>query len=153
MFGGIFMEKYIINEKTLAIIPIDGRSKIVEDYITYMIDDSPFNILNNSCKYYGSSFEGRVSASDFLIGVKYKCPIIISETKKIIFFPTSSYRQKECIWLNYEAISKYYVNKNNNLIVELHNNLKIELNLSARIFNNQLLKSSRLDSILKSKKR
>ena len=38
--------------------------------------------MDESCRYYGSTFEGRQKGSSTLTGITYKVPIIIS--KKII---------------------------------------------------------------------
>lgn len=141
------MNKYIINESTLVLFSLGNRTQVYENYTNYIIDQSIMSIIDNSCKYYGSSFKGRCDATDYLIGIRYKCPIIISEKKCLIFFPTSSPRFDECVWINYKAIKKYYLNEQNELIIILNNDKKLILNISSNIMTNQILKSSRLESI------
>lgn len=141
------MNKYIINESTLVLFSLGNRTQVYEKYTNYIIDQSIMSIIDNSCKYYGSSFKGRCDATDYLIGIRYKCPIIISEKKCLIFFPTSSPRFDECVWINYKAIKKYYLNEQNELIIILNNDKKLILNISSNIMTNQILKSSRLESI------
>ena len=141
------MNKYIINESTLVLFSLGNRTQVYEKYTNYIIDQSIMSIIDNSCKYYGSSFKGRCDATDYLIGIRYKCPIIISEKKCLIFFPTSSPRYDECVWINYKAIKKYYLNEQNELIIILNNDKKLILNISSNIMTNQILKSSRLESI------
>jgi len=85
------VDKYYINENTLMIMPYNGiQSKVIESYISYVVNRRPYDIINDSCKSYGSSLQGRCEATDYMIGVKYKCPIVISEVKEIIMFPTTS---------------------------------------------------------------
>ena len=145
------MDKYLITNDTLVVMPYEGdKTKIVEKYVTYIINDLPLNIINKSCLYYGSSYKGRCDASEYMIGIKYKCPIIISEIKDILFFPTTSVKNPGCIWFNYKSVSKYYYN-NKQLFVEIINGEKIIVDISNYTFSNQILKTSRLDSILKSK--
>ena len=36
-----------------------------------------------------------------------KVPIIVEDSKLIIFFPTSSYRGNNCIWISYNNLLKY----------------------------------------------
>lgn len=147
------MEKYLINNNTLMIIPfLNGKSKVIEKYITYIINQSPLDIIDKSCKSYGSSYFGRCDSTYFMTGVKYKCPIIISEVNEIIMFPTSSAKKQECIWINYNAIKNYYSVSTNCVELLLINDAKYQLEISSRIISNQIFKSSRLDSILKSKK-
>lgn len=146
------MEKYYINSNTLIILSIGNKSKVIEKYVTYYIDKTPQQIIDESCKNYGSSLKGRIDASNYLLSVKYKCPIIISETKEIIMFPTKSIRNFDCIWINFKAIDKYHSVCQNRVLISLINGEKVEINTSSRIITNQILKSSRLESILKSKK-
>ena len=147
------MDKYLISENTLMILPYyKNKSKVIENYITYIVNKKPFEIINDSCKSYGSSFEGRCEATNYMIGVKYKCPIIISEVKEIIMFPTTSAKKESCIWINYNAIEKYYNKNAQFIIILLKNNFKLELNLTNRIISNQIFKSSRLESVIRSKK-
>lgn len=146
------MNNYIINESTIAVISNKNSTQILEKYQSLNIRDKAINIIDNSCKYYGSSFLGRCSATEYLIGIKYKCPIIISEVKEIIFFPTASYKNEECLWINYKSVKKYYTNNDQQLEIEFTNSKKIIINLSNRVFCNQIFKSSRLESILRSKK-
>lgn len=143
------MEKYIINKSTCAIIPNNDKSTVIEKYITYNINKTTYEIINESCLYYGSSLIGRISSSEYLLGIKYKTPIIISEKNNIVMFPTGSYKNVETMWFNYELITKYY-EYNNILIVEFSDK-KVEINISKYVFNNQMFKSSRLDSIIKNK--
>lgn len=147
------MQKYIISNKTLLIKPIgSNRSRIIEDYITYEINKSVLEIVDESCKFYGSSFLGRCKSTEYLVGIKYKCPIIISEVSKLIFFPTESWRNQDCIWINYDKIKKYYSLKSKAIRLEFLSGKIVDINITNYVFSNQLFKASRLDAIVKSKK-
>ena len=75
-------ENYEINENTLLIIPVsDEISKIYELNETFFISKSVKHIIDHSCKYFGSSYSGRYEGTKHLIGMNYKLPIIIEETK------------------------------------------------------------------------
>ena len=50
---------YEINEGTLAVLPSKEKSKVLEDKKEYVIDSTPYEIMDYSCKYFGSSYEGR----------------------------------------------------------------------------------------------
>ena len=146
------MNKYIINESTLVLFSLGNKTQVYEKYINYIINENIVDIVDNSCKYYGSSLRGRCDATEYLIGIKYKCPIIMSENKNIIFFPTTSYKNEDCVWINYKGIEKYYLNDKNSLIIELINGKILELNISNNVISNQILKSSRLESIFLNKR-
>lgn len=142
------LDFYLINENTLAIIPYKNKSKVIEKYITYVVNLLPTEIVNNSCLYYGSSYKGRSESSSYFLGTKYKNPIIISENNRVIMFPTTSPNNVDCLWINYKGISKYYSHNLSTTKIELINNKILTINLSNRIFGNQVLKSSRLDLII-----
>ena len=79
------MDEYEINDDTLAILPIDDeRSKIIEKDRTFIVNQPPIRIIDNSCQYFGSSYQGRFLGTKNLIGISHKAPIIIEESKEII---------------------------------------------------------------------
>ena len=144
------MDKYIININTLVLMDNgDNSTKIIEKYITFNINNNIYNIIDESCKFYGSSFKGRCKSTEYLLGIKLKVPIIISESKKIIFFPTMSIQNKNCVWFNLNSVDKYYTIDNLFLNISLINDLQIKIKCSNYTFNNQYLKAMRLKSILR----
>ena len=143
------MDKYIINENTLALLTVDNKVKIVEKYIDFYIEGSLNNIINDSCIYYGSTFLGRMHSAKSLLGISTKLPIIISEKKELIFFPTNSYKNTNCVWINYIEVDKYYSINSKELIITFLNKKKLVIQVSNNIFTKQLFKASRLDTIFK----
>ena len=81
----------------------------------------------------------------------YKVPIIVEESKNIIFFPTSSFRSKFNSWISLKHFNKCY-KSGVDTIVEFDNQVKIKIDMSVGSFNNQVLRSSRLDSQLRNRK-
>ena len=91
--------EYEINKGTLAVISMeDGKTKILEDSQDYIIPCSSYDILDHSCKYFGSSYEGRRAGAKAIIGANYKLPIVIQDNLNIVFFPTMSPTDKRCIY-------------------------------------------------------
>lgn len=143
---------YEINNHTIAIIPIkQNESKIIEEENTFMVKKSTSEIINDSCKYFGSSFLGRREGTKALMGVSYKAPIIIEETKSIIFFPTSSPRFDNCAWISLNHIHDY-LRKDGNSLVHFKNGEALELDISYGSLENQVLRATRLESILRHRK-
>ena len=96
---------YEITYDTQAILPINNdKSKIIEEKDEYYINSKPLYILEHSCEYFGSSYEGRKEGTKKLLGITHKAPVIVEETRKIIFFPTISPDSDECIWINLEKL-------------------------------------------------
>jgi len=148
------MKDYEISKETLAIIPYgENKSKVFEKDCNFIINDTPNRIMDDSCRYYGSSFSGRQKGTTNLTGISYKAPIIINEEGNIIFFPTSSPRLKKCCWVSLNNIDSYYYDFEKNICVIIFDNKqKIEFDMSYCILNNQILKSHRLESIINKRK-
>ena len=146
------IEKYEINSSTLAIIPIETKvSKIIEEENDYIINKSTTEVIDDSCKFFGSSYVGRFEGTKSLIGVSYKSPIIIEETKEIIFFPTSSPRFDNCFWISLNHIEIYQKKENCSIII-FKNGQTLELDISYGSLDNQILRATRLESILRKRK-
>ena len=96
------------------------------------------SILNKSCIFYGSSLNGRLKGSKDLLKCRYKLPIIISESNRLIFFPVNKY-----FWINFNMIESFE-KKENHTIITFKNGYKRSIFVSYRVVNNQMLKCSRL---------
>ncbi len=146
------MQNYEINADTLAIIPLnDYKSKIIERYKEIEIDQTPMKIIDNSCKYFGSSYKGRFYGTRNLIGVSHKAPIIVEESREIIFFPTSSPRLYECAWISLKNINDYKRSINSSIII-FNSGYNLELDMSYGSLDNQILRAARLESVLRKRK-
>ena len=74
--------KYEVNNGTLAVLPNDEDSSLVyEDDNRYIIQEKAYKIMDDSCKYFGSTYEGRRLGSKHILGASYKLPIVIEESK------------------------------------------------------------------------
>lgn len=146
------MEKYKINNKTLAIMPINKkRSKVYEKSNIIIVEQSAKKIISENCSYYGSSYEGRKKGTSDLIGVTHKAPIVIQEDRNIIFFPTSSPRLNDCGWIALNNISSYSPHEGES-VIKFNNNMLLQVNVSNKIIDNQVLRSTRLEAVLRKRK-
>lgn len=145
------MDKYEINDKTIALYSLTNKTRVYEEDRSFVVDALASEIMEDSCTYFGSSLEGRKKGTHNLIGVSYKAPIIVEESNDMIFFPTTSPKVKSCSWLRFNKIKRYYY-KNNHLVVEFKNGDKILLNISYDMINNQVLRATRLESVLRERK-
>jgi len=147
------MNTYEINEDTLALIPTDETNvKVYEMDNIFDYSGNCNEIMDNSCKYYGSTYEGRREGSKYILGASYKLPIIIEESKFLIFFPTESPLLDSCIWLSLNNIEKIEKNKLDTTIYFV-NNKKINIPISYKIIENQILRATRLESLLRKRQK
>lgn len=147
------MNTYEINEDTLALVPISEENvKVYEKDTTLDCNGSCAEIMDNSCRYYGSTYEGRREGSKHILGVSYKLPIIIEESKFLIFFPTESPLLDSCIWLSLNNIEKIE-KKSLRTIIHFINKKKIIVNSSYRVIENQMMRATRLESLLRKRQK
>ncbi len=146
------MKEYEINEETLAIIPVDKeKSLIYEKNDEFYIYNDAYRIIDNSCSYFGSSLLGRQIGSKKILGSGYKIPIIVEDSKEIIFFPTTSPNSIDCSWISLNNIKKLLKEENKTAII-FDNDQKIIIDVPYLSVQNQILRSSRLSTILKKRK-
>ena len=144
-------ESYEINNSTLALIALDNKTKVIEEEREFFIDKTPSNILEESCEYFGSSYLGRKIGTKNLIGITHKSPIIIEESREIIFFPTSSPRLNNCSWISLNNIKNFIKNNEKTKII-FDNQKEIIVDVSFGIMENQILRAS-LESTLRKRKK
>ena len=143
---------YEISSKTCALSFKDEQNcLLLEGDQEYNINMSLQDFINYNCEYYGSSFEGRIKGSQNSLGMKYKLPIIIEESREMIFFPTKSYNNEKCTWLSLNNILKYE-GTNKTTTVIFNSGVKKEYEISIESFENQILRATKLLLILKSRK-
>ena len=146
------MDSYEINKDTCAVISVnDDITKILETNDEYLVNKSSYEVMEDSCAYYGSSCEGRNKGSKMILGSNYKVPIIIEETNEIIFFPTESAKNTNCIWLSLNNI-KGYERSNGFTKVIFNSGKEIIIKMSISSFETQLLRANRLGSIIRKRK-
>lgn len=145
---------YEINSETLAIMPINGeQAYVMEPEEEYYVNCQPFDIIEHSCEYFGSTYQGRSLGTYHLIGLVHKNPIIIEESCSIVFFPTISPKRPECIWLSYDKICNYTKGEEpRTTLVEFTNGQKIVVPISINSFSNQYLRAGRLKNVISSRK-
>jgi len=143
---------YEINTATLAIIPLDeNTSKVYEEEEEYIINKSSNAIIKDNCEFYGSSYESRCIGTKALTGIKTKYPIIIEESRNIIFFPTTSTRTHQSSWIALNKIKNYSQKKNKSKI-EFKNDSKVEFDISYYSLDNQVCRATMLKSKLYDRK-
>jgi len=145
--------KYEFSKGTLAVVPNEiGSSLVYEDEERYIIDEKPYKIMDDSCKYFGSTYEGRKNGSRDLLGAEYKVPIVIEDSNNLIVFPTTSPSSEDCAWISLKRVKKTVKVDGNNTKIIFDNNVELIIPSSYRSIENQLSRASRLDLVLRNHK-
>lgn len=146
------MNSYEINKNTNAIVSInEDITKIIEAEEEYFVNKSCYEVMEESCQYYGSSCDGRIKGTKNILGSTYKVPIIIEETNDIIFFPTEAIYKPNCIWFALNHI-KSYENAAGYTKVIFDSGKELIVKMSITSFENQVLRANRLSSVLKQRR-
>ena len=143
------MENYEINDDTYAVIGTsEGKTKIIEKDREYSINNEAYHIMDDNCKYYGSSYKGRLEASKEILECSYKLPVIIEETSNLIFFPIISSLLEDCTWLNLDTIVRVEKCGTQAKVVFINGNY-ILLDSSKLSLDNQIYRATKLSAIMK----
>ena len=146
------MKEYEINEETMAIIPLGYYQTLVKEVNNeYVVDKRAYEIMEDSCEYYGSTYKGRLAAAKKILNSSYKIPIIIEESENIIFFPTKSSLLEDCCWINYNFIKKYD-KIGNKVMITFQNNEEIEIDMSKLSLDNQISRATMLELVSRKRK-
>ena len=142
------MDSYEINQDTCAVMSINDKvAKVLEKDDEYFINKSSYEVMEDSCEYYGSSCDGRIKGTKKILGSTYKVPIIVEESKDIIFFPTESSNSSNCAWLSLNNIEKY--EKCNGFTkVTFTSGKQVFVKMSLASFEMQLLRATRLQQLM-----
>ena len=144
---------YEISRGTLAIVPNEKDSSLVyEDDSRYIVKENPFQIMENSCKYFGSTYEGRRNGAKEILGAEYKVPIVVEDSNNLIIFPTTSPLSNDCAWISLKRVKNIEKIDQNNTKIIFDNEKEIIVNCSFRTIENQLSRAARLDIILRNHK-
>ena len=145
--------KYEVSKGTLAIVPNNEESSLVyEDEERYIIKEKPFKIMEDSCKYFGSSYNGRKESAKSILGAEYKVPIVLEESSNLVVFPTTSPRAEDCAWISLKHVKRIKRIDSTSTKIIFNNDREIIVPVSFRSVENQLSRASRLDLIMRNRK-
>ena len=145
--------KYEISNGTLAIVPNeDDNSLIYEDNERFIVEETPFKIMEESCKYFGSTYKGRKDSAKEILGAEYKIPVVIEDSTNLIIFPTTSPQAEDCAWICLNRVKNISKVDSFNTKIVFDNDRELIVPCSYRSIENQLSRASRLDLILRNHK-
>ena len=139
-------DTYEVNCSTMAVLPLgEGEkpaSKILETERTFLVNMKPFQIIERSCRYFGSSYAGRKAGTYEVIKVSHKPPIMVDHSNNIFLFPTFSSTRPQCGWLSHAHVHEFCAAKYDNTFVTFVNGETLELPVSITSFENQVYRTA-----------
>lgn len=144
---------YEISKGTLAVVLNKNEGSLIyEDSDRYLIKQTPYEVMESSCLYFGSSYRGRKEGAKNILGAEYKVPIIVDDTDNIIVFPTTSPLSQDCAWISLSHVKNYERIDANNTKIVFDNGKDIIVPVSYRSIENQISRASRLDYVIRLRK-
>lgn len=147
----VSLEDYLINRFTMAILP-DEENKFCSEVLEYeqeiFVEKRPMDVIDQSCRYFGSSYSGRKTGTKDLMKVTHKPPIVIDPANSIYFFPTTSSTKAHCAWISHGFVKEYSATKEDNTNITFTNGKQIIVPVSVGSFENQLLRTAQLRTII-----
>lgn len=139
---------YNINDETLAVLPVNANNcEILEKHSNLIIKCSSLEVIEYSCEYFGVGYKSRVNCTYNFIKTRYKAPVVIEESSRIIFFPLTSPKKDTNLWVSYNNVLDYSPSKwKNETNVKFKNGISISVPVSYYVFNCQYCKAARLYS-------
>ena len=101
----LIKKHYLINRQFISMTGLYDRNGklctfVRETEMTFIVDKSPTEILDESICWMGYDFKGALHASKRLLGDIQMYPVMVNPIERIVLFPTKSYKHAETIWLN-----------------------------------------------------
>jgi len=143
---------YEIDLSTVMLIGLDdNKTKVITLDDEFVVEIDSKKIIDNSCKFFGSSLNDRVNMTKRLINIKSKSPIVIEDSRDIIFFPLKSVREKCNIWISFNNLEKF-TKLSEKTVFNFKNNKRVVLDFSYYIIDNQVTRSLMLDYEIKKRR-
>lgn len=145
---------YEVTQSTMALIPHQKNTSnklntfVLEEHTDYLSDQSPTEIIDLACRYFGSSLQGRQIGTKEVCNLDKKLPITIDPSSGIYFFPTASPDSDYCYWIAHTHIKSVKTVDSKQTKVTFKNDKYILLPVSKGSLQNQIQRTAQLRFML-----
>ncbi|WP_010650064.1 competence protein ComK [Oceanobacillus massiliensis] len=115
---------------------------VIEEDTEYVLDQTPTKIIDEACRFFGSSLKGRQDGTRDICGITHKAPISIDPSSGMYFFPTSSPSNPKCAWIAHSHIDKVSRANNQQTEIQFKNGSRVVLDISYGSMLNQLQRTA-----------
>lgn len=147
MLNEYLITTYEITPLTLAILPqeqIDGthNSHVLEETREYTIETTPIKVIDEACKFFGSSLQGRLDGTRDISNITHKAPVAIDPSSGMYFFPTFSPMNKRCSWIAHSHVKGLRPTDLNQTEITFKNGRRIVVDASIGSMRNQIQRTA-----------
>lgn len=146
-----------ITPQTMAVVPIEASTRkdrscvILEEVGERTVHLTSKQILEESCRFFGSSLRGRIEGTASITGITHKPPVIIDSPKGMYFFPTSSPQSNDCIWLSHSHIEKITEIPFKQTEIHFINGKTLALDVSFNTMKNQIMRTAQFRFVVENR--
>ncbi|MFD1361010.1 competence protein ComK [Lentibacillus salinarum] len=153
MLDNFYSPSYEVTPLTMAIIAQQDENGntsacVLEEQEEFSAHYSPSKIIDNACKFFGSSLRGRQDGTRGICGITHKAPISIDPTSGMYFFPTTSPTNPECSWVAHSHIDQVNQGPGRQTKIVFKNRKTILLNVSFGSMLNQVQRTAQYRYLL-----
>lgn len=153
MFNKIYLPSHEITPLTMAITTKEDKygnltTIILEEQEEYHVKPTPSKVIDQACKFFGSSLKGRQDGTRDICGITHKAPIAIDPISGMYFFPTISPVNPTCSWIAHSHIDEIKNARNSSTELLFKNGKKLILDVSYGIMLNQIQRTAQFRFLL-----
>jgi len=119
------------------------KTKIIEENNIVRSHHKAITILEENCYAYGAGLQGRFGTVERILESRTKLPIPVEPILGFYFFPTTSKRNSDCIWLSYYHILRVGEMRNKSYIC-LRDNTVLHVKTSLNQLDKQIKRTSQV---------
>ncbi|KIL47358.1 competence protein ComK [Jeotgalibacillus campisalis] len=143
------VDSYIVNTHTMLLEPwtegMEKKTKVYEKGAQpFITEKQPQEIIQSSCLYFLSSYEGRKLSTKSLTNIRHKPPIVIDPVTGVYFYSTHSDTNPHNHWVSLKHTHNHHVHEGNQTRVLFMDGSEINLPVSYQSFIQQYYKASHL---------
>ncbi|WP_100487110.1 competence protein ComK [Sporolactobacillus pectinivorans] len=140
------VNQYMIRQETMALLPRDAEDGSLQTYVieedrVMIVSKTPFEIIQNSCSYFGVTYAGRKRGA-VSMGYKSMPPICICSELGIYFFPLMSETNRSCIWLSHSHIENWQNLEKKGVLVHLTHGRMIKMPFNVNVFRIKVMRTA-----------
>ncbi len=142
-----------ITPLTMAIVPYEDKeggvgTRILEKNTDYYVDVLPSKVIDEACKYFGSSLKGRQDGTFSISELTHKVPIAIDPYSGMYYFPTESPLRSTCIWIAHTHVKKIKEATHQRTEVIFTNDKRLIVDISYGSMQNQINRTAQFRYLL-----
>lgn len=115
---------------------------VLEEKKEYTVHTTPTKMIDEACKFFGSSLKGRLEGTKDISRITHKAPIAIDPSSGMYFFPTASPSNTECSWIAHSHVKDIHSIGKTKTEIIFKNGRRIIVNVSYGSMMNQLQRTA-----------